>query len=150
MADKLRYAVDMLKKNFDFDLKAIIGQVETHRQRKKPKEAIIGIQKKVVIFLALAAGFAVHLALFYNLVSGMSAFLTQIKGYVYEANSLIETYSMFTEQTNRITHFNTYDPNVMEMLRENVIQLADNSLNYNFDNDTNTLINLIFFENSCQ
>lgn len=25
MADKLRYAVDMIKKNFDFDLKAIIG-----------------------------------------------------------------------------------------------------------------------------
>ncbi len=25
MADKLKYAVDMIKKNFDFDLKAILG-----------------------------------------------------------------------------------------------------------------------------
>lgn len=25
MAEKLKYAVDMIKKNFDFDLKAIVG-----------------------------------------------------------------------------------------------------------------------------
>lgn len=25
IADKLKYAVDMIKKNFDFDLKAILG-----------------------------------------------------------------------------------------------------------------------------
>lgn len=117
MADKLRYAVDMIKKNFDFDLKTIIGQVEAHRQRKKPKEVIIGIQKKLLIFLALAAGFAVHLALFYNFVSEMSAFLKQIKEQADEGSSLIETYSMFTEQTNKITHFNTYDFTVMETLR---------------------------------
>ena len=37
MADKLKYAVDMIKKNFDLDLKTIIGPPETHKQRKKPK-----------------------------------------------------------------------------------------------------------------
>ena len=37
MADKLKYAVDMVKKNFDFDLKNILGPNESHKQRKKPK-----------------------------------------------------------------------------------------------------------------
>jgi hypothetical protein len=37
MAEKLKYAVDMIKKNFDFDLKTIIGPAERHRQRKKSK-----------------------------------------------------------------------------------------------------------------
>ena len=35
MAEKLKYAVDMIKKNFDFDLKTIIGPPEKHKQRKK-------------------------------------------------------------------------------------------------------------------
>ena len=37
MAEKLKYAVDMIKKNFDFDLKSITGPPEKHKQRKKSK-----------------------------------------------------------------------------------------------------------------
>lgn len=37
MAEKLKYAVDMTKKNFDFDLKTVIGPVEKHKQRRKSK-----------------------------------------------------------------------------------------------------------------
>lgn len=36
-ADKLAYALDMVRKNFDVDLKIILGPIEHHKLRKKPK-----------------------------------------------------------------------------------------------------------------
>lgn len=89
MADKLKYAVDMIKKNFDFDLKAIVGPAESHRQRKKSKEVIIGIQKKLFILLALVCGFILHFVLYYKFTSEITSVLSSIQLFQKQGESLI-------------------------------------------------------------
>lgn len=107
VADKLKYAVDMIKKNFDVDLKLILGPVEVHKQRKKPKEIVMGTQKKVFIFIFIIIGLCLHILLLYTVSSQMSTILANVTTFQSQGEELIETYSVYTEVTNRIGQFNS-------------------------------------------
>ena len=81
VADKLKYAVDMIKKNFDVDLKLILGPVEVHKQRKKPKELVMGTQKKVLIIIFILIGLCIHILLLYTVSSQMTTILANVTTY---------------------------------------------------------------------
>jgi hypothetical protein len=63
----------------------------------------------------------------------------------------MDVYSGYGELVNKIAHFNQYDDAPkLEILRKRIGWLTDNRMNFNFDADTNSYIDLILFENSCK
>jgi hypothetical protein len=109
MADKLKYSVDMIRKGFDLDLKAMLGPKESHKKRKKPKIVMVGIQKKIAIGLVMLVGFSINLTVLLIFQSSIKETLNTVIVLHTDATSLVDTYSTFVEETNKIEHYARFD-----------------------------------------
>jgi len=58
--------------------------------------------------------------MFYLFASSISAILARIKSYSQIGGAFLDTYSMFTEQTNKINQFGVYDIESIRYLRSQV------------------------------
>ena len=108
-ADKLKYAVEMNKKGFNIDVNGLLGPEEKHKQRKKPKIVVVGIQKKLTIAIFMLFGFFINLAIFGVFYSDLKTSLNSINKFHKDSMGLVDIYSSFIEVTNRINYSGIYN-----------------------------------------
>lgn len=101
-AEKMKYAVEMIRKNFEVDSQNLLVSETDFKRRKNPKEAIQSKEIVYSIALMVVLGLAVHLSCLLLFETQFSSQLTDFQTMKNQAISTTTVYHTSAELTNYI------------------------------------------------
>jgi hypothetical protein len=148
-AEKMKYAVEMARKNFDVDTQNLLASGSDFKKRKNPKEAILSREIVYTIGGITILGLFIHITCLFlfsqQFVAQISKFTTlQTQGIAIE--SLL---SESSELTTEIYYNKRLNPAKLAEIRSQLNYVEHQINDLLFDPDLTNFVTALYFDNSC-
>lgn len=144
-ADKIKSAVEMLRKNFEVDTQNIMIPIVHSRKRKHPKEAAISNERTSTVIVLAVLALTIHLSCLFFFSAQYDAHFVSFKKMRKNSNALLKVYNGAVELTSKVSHLGVVSSSHINTIRENMRYLSYNLNLFEFSPELTTLISTLFF-----